>query len=86
MADVFNEFFENIGPKFVEGICSTDSEARNITKDEYIIFNCSLHLRPVTINNIERIIQNLINNSAGIDNIKAEALKFLVPLLAAPLA
>ena len=82
IADQFNKYFSNIGKSLDQNIPST-----NISPLSYINkSNChSIYLREVTTTEVERIVRNMKNASAGYDGIHAKIIKttlryYLLPL------
>lgn len=72
----------DIGPKLVSWIVTDQAQVSGMEPTS----PCSVNLSPSSVNKITDIIRSLNNSWAGIDNIKAEALKFVKTGTAIPLS
>ena len=77
MCEHFNEFFINVGPTLSKNIPLQDSGASDfIERLEH-----TLYLFPTDIQEMETIIKNLNNSSAGWDDISPSVLKYIAPYI-----
>ena len=82
IADTFNDFFTNIGPSLASKIPATNISFRNFMKNHSIE---SMFLKPVSSNEINKIISSLKDGAPGIDNISAAVLKHVTEDVLAPI-
>jgi hypothetical protein len=82
IANKFNEFFTNIGCNLADQIPSVAVKPTQYLKGNYVTF---LFIAPVTVNELELVIRNLRNSSAGWDTIKPDVIKQTYTVLLEPL-
>lgn len=78
IASAFDEFFVSMGPKLAESLPSG-------TPNSFEPLKFFMRLQPVETSEIEKIIKNLKNTTAGTDHIKAKVLKQPALYIALPL-
>lgn len=86
IAHVFNKNFSNIGPKLAAKIITDDISATQSSMISVNRCNFSFYLSPKDSKEVQKILLDLRNNSAGNDGIKAEILKKVADIIAYPIA
>ena len=82
IANVFNNFFVNIGPQLASKIQDTGENPSKFLKGDYVN---SMFLSNVTDNEINRLIRNLKDSAAGWDDIESKIIKMGHDTLTKPL-
>lgn len=83
LATKFNRYFINIGLKLANSILNDTEDVAMQTMETNL--HCSIYLKPVTVEEIIKVIGKLKNASASINQIKADVLKATAKELAEPL-
>ena len=68
-------FFSNIGPNLASKIPTTNTSYKKFLSDEKL---SSIFLKPVTSNEITKIIRSLKEGAPGVDNVSETALKSVI--------
>ena len=84
IANKFNSYFTNIGPKLAHDIHDVNGKHfENFLTNKP---DCELHFDQISVSDVNKIIDNLSSKtSCGIDDISLKLLKFLKPVLATPI-
>ncbi len=81
LANKFNDFFTNVGPKLAESITNKGDPLAHLGK----AYEQSMYTKPVTEKELLHLISELKNSSAGIDSIKASVIKAVKDELMSPM-
>ena len=84
IANKFNSYFTNIGPKLAHDIQDVNGKHfENFLTNKP---DCELHFEQISVSDVNKIIDNLSSKtSCGFDDISLKLLKFLKPVLATPI-
>lgn len=82
IADTFNNFFSNIGPKLAKEII----KPKNAHVKEPISNNRTIYLKPTNAAEIQRILSEMSNKAGGVDGISMKVLKTIIDFIRTPLA
>ena len=84
IANKFNSYFTNIGPKLAHDIHDVNGKHfENFSTNKP---DCELHFDQISVSDVNKIIDNLSSKtSCGFDDISLKLLKFLKPVLATPI-